>query len=463
MKHFPRVLSRRSPLPGASIALVAAVASLVACSSSRDDQPTTVRLTADPLVSCPAAFASAAPKHGTNAGFLSAGQERRFRLALPPPSFEGPRPTVVAFHGSAGVGATPDEFFQTGELERFVERGYIVIALESNRNGSVWPVWDDIRAAGDEARPNPDLAFFDEALLCVAAHHPVDRDRVIVAGVSAGASMANVVLQRRSEVLAGGVVASGLFELTGPPAPKPLDRSLVIVTWTGDTDVSHPDGREVRWVEQASLASAFYDAQPAVEQVNCRATPGQQHGWLPGLSAWAAGVYLDNPKGKVGGDLGLGRSPTGVQCSTDVFRFVKPIEVTCPAATARPHCQPYCQFIADCAIENATVGSLMDEQAKALGFGGKDNAECGGCVSKCEAVVKTDLDAEILGCMATAPEAQKCGVGIEGFVPIVDTLNRCCKGRADSEYCVSTCKTLLTNPYASSFFTTCVELAAATK
>ena len=76
--------------------------------------------------------------------------------------------------------------------------------------GSVWPEWDAMRQAGDTERPNPDLAFFDALVDCVAAHHPVDAARIYVGGMSAGGIMTNRVLRARSTLLAGGIAGSGV-------------------------------------------------------------------------------------------------------------------------------------------------------------------------------------------------------------------------------------------------------------
>lgn len=55
---------------------------------------------------------------------------------------------------------------------------------------------------------------------CIAAHHPVDAKRIYVSGHSAGGIFTNRVLRARSSLVAGGIPASGIFDLTAPsPAP----------------------------------------------------------------------------------------------------------------------------------------------------------------------------------------------------------------------------------------------------
>ena len=78
--------------------------------------------------------------------------------------------------------------------------------------------------------------FFDKLVDCLAAHLEVDKNRIYISGKSAGGHMSNRLLRERSELLAGGVVASGVFELTEPAQPKPLGSMAVLVTWGGDND-----------------------------------------------------------------------------------------------------------------------------------------------------------------------------------------------------------------------------------
>jgi hypothetical protein len=93
----------------------------------------------------------------------------------------------------------------------------------------------------------------------------------------------------RSSVFAGGIVASGVFDFTEPtpvPASETLGAMTVIVTWGGDNDKyagSTPSGVSVpafSFVEQASLASKYYAAEPNVDQVQCRGIA--EVGRLPG-------------------------------------------------------------------------------------------------------------------------------------------------------------------------------------
>ena len=414
----------------------------------------------DPATACPSGFAGATPTEGQNSGFDAAGQSRSFWW-IPATTGEGPRPLLVAFNGT---GETGQSFSERADLADFAARGFHVVAPDSAGNGTVWPVWDAMRMPGSEGDPNPDLVYFDDLVACLGAHFEIDANRLYVAGHSAGGIMTNYVLRRRSEMLAGGIVASGVFSLTGPSEPMTLDDMFVLVTWGGDDDsysggpgVSVP---EINFVEQASIASAYYDMQENVVQTNCVEDVG--HAWLSSLNPWMIDVLLMHPEG-VPGRADIANPPvpesSGATCTKRVFEYTPPIVVECPDAPAST-CDSFCQFTADCVVENSTVGPALGPQVMMLGFSGADNAECDGCITECESVATTAPDAEVLGCFETQAGAAMCGAGIEGALPFIDAVNGCCMGRDDSPFCVSLCTTILTSTIAADFFPECEAITA---
>ncbi len=415
----------------------------------------------DPMTACPADYAPAAPVAGDNQSFEVAGQSRRFHLIEPDASFTGPRPLFVAFNGT---GETGKSFSDRAELEELAARGFVVVAPWSAGNGTLWPVWDSMHAADDPDANNPDLAFFDELVACLGAHKPIDKNRIYIGGHSAGGIMTNYVLQRRSELVAGGIVASGVFSLTSPVPPATLDDVFALVTWGGDNDeysggaggVSVPS---INFVEQASIASTFYDAQPNVSQANCRGND-LGHAWLP-INDWFVDVLLAHPKGLAQkGSTTLPALPAGAPaaCTLDPFTYTSDLVVTCPATSTVTGCAEVCQFVGDCAVENATVGPILAPQLTDLGFSGTDNTTCDGCVTHCEGVATTTPDAEVLACMLRAKNASVCGPGVDGALPVIDALNDCCDGRSDSPWCVDTCTIMLTNTATGSFLPSCEAL-----
>jgi poly(3-hydroxybutyrate) depolymerase len=419
-----------------------------------------VAIVADPATACPAAFQGGAPAAGNNGGFDVAGQTRSFHLILPDATFEGPRPLFVAFNGT---GETGPSFSARAELEDFAAKGFVVVAPSSAGNGTIWPVWDSMHAPGEDSADNKDLAFLDQLIQCTAAHYPIDGNRLYLGGHSAGGIMANYVLQRRSDVFAGGIVASGVFSLTAPVMPAPLEPTFVLVTWGGDNDaysggsngVSVP---EINFVEQASIATQFYEAEPNVGQANCHGDDFG-HAWLDVVNGWMADQLLLHPKGLPGsGELSVDAAPgPGVTCSAEPYAFEGGLTVICPSS-ATEGCQTACQLFADCAVENATVGPILAPQLSDLGFSGSDNTDCTGCITHCEANATQAADASVLACITDFSATATCGPGIDGALPAIDAINECCAGQAASPYCVEVCTVLLENSATTSFLPACVEL-----
>ncbi|APS00631.1 hypothetical protein [Pajaroellobacter abortibovis] len=72
-------------------------------------------------------------------------------------------------------------------------------------------------------------------LRCLPGHFSIDKNRIYVGGYSVEEIITNYVLQRRSHILARGIVASGFFSITSPP-PQILDTVIVLVTRGRDND-----------------------------------------------------------------------------------------------------------------------------------------------------------------------------------------------------------------------------------
>ncbi|MBX3130056.1 MAG: prolyl oligopeptidase family serine peptidase [Polyangiaceae bacterium] len=409
------------------------------------------------LASCGSSLA-APPSTGQHSGFASAGQQRSFWLALPPATFTGPRPTLVLFNGT---GETGQGIFARAQAQAFVDRGFVVIAPDSNANGTLWPVWDGLRLPGDESLPNADLEFFDQLLSCVAAHLALDEKRLYVAGHSAGGIFTNHVLQRRSALLAGGLPASGVFDLTGPSPQTELDSMAVLVTWGGDNDsYSGSSGAGVAvpnfsFVEQAAIASAHYSGQPSVTQAWCQGAD-LGHAWLSPVNDWMIDFLLAHPKGLAGQSPWQLAQPTtsAASCGTDVVPLPAGTEVVCAEST-KAGCQSYCQFLGDCAAENATVEPVLGPQLDALGFSGPGHTSCTGCLGQCASDASHSSDAGVLSCLDQAFGSAVCEEGITGVLPFVNAANACCDGKLDSGVCTRLCQTINTNSAAANLFPTC--------
>jgi poly(3-hydroxybutyrate) depolymerase len=439
--------------------LALTVASIGACTTgdNPDGDATSAALSNVPAVAfqveaasaCPASFESG-PRAGSNSGFSAGGQTRSFQLLLPPASFSGPRPILFGFHGTSENGA---RFVARAKLADFTARGFIVVAPDAAQNGEIWPVWDAMRLRSDEGAPNADLQLFDKLLSCTAAHYAVDQNRIFATGHSAGGIFTNRLLRSRSSVLAGGIVASGILDLTG--TDDKLDSLFALVTWGGDNDAysgSTSSGVNVpsfSFVEQASLASKFYESHAA--QAHCRGN-NLGHAWLP-LNGWFVDVLLAHPKGAPSARLPPLPSGAPASCSDGVFELPPLPEITCPS-TSRPGCMETCQLIADCAVDNRTIGPALAHELQTIGFNG---SSCGGCVQRCQLGGGGDADGRVLSCIAGKQAHASCGPGLEGAEPLLDAVNQCCDGASGSLLCGQVCAAIGNNSVAKAFFPVCEQ------
>jgi len=418
-------------------------------------------LESEAATACPSSYRATAPTEGQNGDYSVGGQVRSFYLDLPPDSFEGARPLLVGFHGTSGTGSRD---FGRWSLEDFVDAGFIVVNLDGESNGAVWPVWDAMRLPGSESAPNPDLDFFDSIVACTAAHYPVDSNRVYIVGHSAGGIMVNAVLQRRSELLAGGITASGIFDLTSPDPAPALHDVAVLITWGGDDDFySGTAAGTVRvpavgFAEQAAIASDFYETQERVNQFHCEGDD-LGHAWLRGINPWMIDFLLSHPKGLAENPSWRLEPPatSTVTCRDTVAEFTPYLAVACEPSVPEPRCRDYCQFWGDCVVENGTTGPVFSPQLYDLGFRLTDGRECNGCIDRCEddAGRNRDTDDMVLGCFAESFETATCGLGVGGAMPMVAAFNRCCDGQTSSLICTRACETLLGNDVGASFFPVC--------
>lgn len=283
-----------------------------ACSSDEKTEPTPVEQepSAEPtsaaevkpvkleasLDDCPAGFKEGPPVAGWNHDFEVAGQQRSFWVIYPEGKPSGPEPVFLALNGT---GEDAEGFCDRAELASFAQRGMVVIAPTSAGNGELWPIWDSLRPEGNENDPNKDIEYVDTLLKCVSAHRALDKKRIYTGGHSAGGIFTNHLIQRRSELFAGAIVASSIFGGTSPvPAPT-MDEMLVIVTWGGANDQYTGDAgnvevTDVNFAPEASAASTFYAEQENVAHAQCGGDD-VGHRWLVPLNDWFVDLMLAHP------------------------------------------------------------------------------------------------------------------------------------------------------------------------
>lgn len=428
---------------GAFLLGLGLVSSVVACASESANTDSAAAAATTPVSVC------AVPHEGANSGYEAGGQTRSFELLLPPASFTGPRPLFIAFHGT---GETGRSFINRARLSEWAARGVIVVAPDAVGNGSVWPVWDGMHLPGAPVAPNADLALVDSLKDCVSSHFAVDATRIFAGGHSAGGIMTNHVLRMRSDVFAGGIVASGIFDFTEPVRASTdptgnLGAMTVIETWGGDNDgLGGYDPRTgvassgFTFVESAALESQYFAGEPNVRQAWCRGND-LGHNWLP-LNGWFMDILLAHPKGSaVGpGPLALPAVPASGQahCENTVYKLPPPVPTTC-APTDRAGCKEMCQLFADCAVSNKSVGTALAGELDSIGL---HPGSCAGCTDHCNARAPSADDDAVLACFAAKSATTTCGPGLAGGLPLfVDDFAACCNPHPGSQLCADLCTT----------------------
>jgi polyhydroxybutyrate depolymerase len=141
-----------------------------------------------------------------------------YRLALPAGA-AGLVPALVFLHGGGSSASAVTG--NTAMLAELLARGYALIAPEGqprpSRPGKNWGVYDT------RVHPRDDIAFIAE-VLDDAARHGIDRDRVLLAGFSRGASMVwDIACRTPTVARAYAPVAGAFWEPLPDNCESPID------------------------------------------------------------------------------------------------------------------------------------------------------------------------------------------------------------------------------------------------
>ncbi len=138
---------------------------------------------------------------------IGAGGMRRFRLYRPPGLKFGDRlPLMVMLHG---CGQTADSFAASTRMNRLAARErFLVLYPEQGRLANAQGCWNwfDTRSGRAHAEAALILNAIDQVILT----HSADRERVAVAGLSAGASMAALLATLHPARFAAVAMHSGI-------------------------------------------------------------------------------------------------------------------------------------------------------------------------------------------------------------------------------------------------------------
>jgi poly(hydroxyalkanoate) depolymerase family esterase len=272
----------------------------------------------------PAAAGSWAP--GVAIGVSGA---RRFRLYRPPGIQSGERlPLMVMLHG---CGQDAEGFAASTRMNRVALRErFMVLYPEQDRLANAQCCWNWFDT--DIGRGYSEAALIMKAIDQVCLLQPVDRQRVVVAGLSAGASMASLLVTRYPDRFKALVMHSGIppgtahstltawGAMRGRRSTLPLARGagakavdwppLLVIHGSADTVVSPRNGQAAAqlWAEAAGARPG--PERPvqrgqrypmSVTDFKCKghtvatlvAVEGLAHAWSGGI----AGQAFSDPRG----------------------------------------------------------------------------------------------------------------------------------------------------------------------
>jgi poly(hydroxyalkanoate) depolymerase family esterase len=153
--------------------------------------------------------APAAAPDSAGGGFTSHtfGDGRHYKLFVPG-GFEGRRlPLVLMLHGCT---QDPDDFAAGTRMNELGQaQGVIVLYPAQPQRSNASKCWNWFQP-GDQYRDRGEPAVLAGITREVLAHHPVDEERVYVAGLSAGGAMAAILGREYPELFAATGVHSGL-------------------------------------------------------------------------------------------------------------------------------------------------------------------------------------------------------------------------------------------------------------
>jgi poly(hydroxyalkanoate) depolymerase family esterase len=132
---------------------------------------------------------------------------RRFRLYRPPGVKAGEKlPLMVMLHG---CGQDADSFAASTRMNRVAARErFLVLYPEQDRLSNAQGCWNWFDTGS--GRAFGEAALIMKAIDQVCLLHPVDRERVAIAGMSAGASMAALLVTRHPDRFKAAVMHSGI-------------------------------------------------------------------------------------------------------------------------------------------------------------------------------------------------------------------------------------------------------------
>lgn len=176
---------------------------------------------------------------------------RHYRIAMPH-GHDGttPVPALVWSHGYRG---SAQGVMKNGSMRRMLsDAGFALIAMHGI-NGS----WNLPNGPGTmDSDGSAEFAYFDDVIADATANQPIDPDRIIAAGFSAGGMMVWNLACSHPEKFAGFIPISGTYWLKPPETCKAPVSSIVHIHGTQDKTVPLK-GRAIRETKQGEVEEAI--------------------------------------------------------------------------------------------------------------------------------------------------------------------------------------------------------------
>ena len=177
--------------------------------------------------------------------------DRTYRIAMPE-GHDGKTPVgaIVFSHGFRGTAAG---LMRNGNMRRMIsDMGLAFIALKSK--GAGWNLPKSPRNFDSDG--SAEFAYVDAVIADAAKRHPIDTDRLMATGFSAGGMMTWNLACARSELFAGFAPISGTFWLEAPQTCSGPAASIVHIH--GDNDPTVPlNGRAIASTHQGKVSEAL--------------------------------------------------------------------------------------------------------------------------------------------------------------------------------------------------------------
>ena len=263
-------ISRVSPPRGADESVVDVVARMVEEQPDQKHQP--IRRSPPSAPGLPGEFVTRE--------FSNSAGTRAYKLYVPAPMSEAPLPLVVMLHGCT---QSAEDFAAGTQMNRLAEEhGFLVAYPEQAASANMSKCWNWFQTE-DQVRDSGEPLLIAGIVNEIAQAHRVDRRRIFVAGLSAGAAMAVILGEAYPEMFAGVGAHSGLpfasasdipsamaamkggrsgmAGLTGPTSASPGVRRKTIqatptIVFHGDRDHTVQQSNGAAIVQQASDAYA---------------------------------------------------------------------------------------------------------------------------------------------------------------------------------------------------------------